>query len=85
MYSSQYLKNDTPRTAKEVSASMSSCSMQKFALDAESIRNEANTEVNPVCSGEHVLVIERHIRYLKDGVHGTYKVLPFEKKKKWPA
>lgn len=42
-------------------------------------------DVNPVSAGEHVPVIERHIRHLKDGVRGMYQVLPFDKKRKLPS
>lgn len=57
----------------------------EFASAAERIRDEAKMDVNPVSAGEHVPVIERHIRHLKDGVRGMYQVLPFDKKRKLPA
>lgn len=42
-------------------------------------------DVTPVSAGEHVTVIERHIRHLKDGVRSMYQVLPFDKRRKLPS
>lgn len=57
----------------------------EFSSAAERIRNEAQMDVNPMSAGEHVPVIERHIRHLKDGVRGMYQILPFDKKRTLPA
>lgn len=41
--------------------------------------------MNPVTTGEHVSVIERHICQLKEGFRGMYLILSFYKKRKIPV
>lgn len=52
---------------------------RKNVLSYESVtRLISMMDINSITAGEHALVIERHIRHLKEGMRVVYHMLPFD-------